>query len=79
MQKLILSCLFMCAGMIAIGQNEKPFPCGTPTAKDPWLSSFQKRLPVLERRSDTLIYVPMTIHNVGKDDGTGFFRESAIL
>lgn len=79
MQKLILSCLLICAGMIAIGQSDKPFPCGTPTVKDPWLSSFQKRLPVLEGRSDTLIYVPMTIHNVGKDDGSGFFRESAIL
>jgi hypothetical protein len=61
------------------GQGEKPFPCGTPPHKDVWLTHFQQfELPKmrLQQRSDTLIYVPLTIHLVGKDDGTGLFKET---
>lgn len=79
MRVIQLLILFALMNIALQAQEEKPFPCGTAPVKDPWLSEFQQRLPTLSKRSDTLIFVPVSIHNVGKDDGTGFFRMSALL
>lgn len=70
----------MLTATFSLAQSEKPFPCGTLPIKDPWLSEFQLKLPdLLEDRTDSLIYVPLSIHIVGNDDGTGYFRVSNIL
>lgn len=56
--------------------------CGTEPYKDPWLTEFQKRLDgslTFRGSSDTVLYVPMTIHMVGNDRGTGYFPISRLL
>lgn len=53
-------------------------PCGTIPLKDPWLHTFQQKIPTLQARTDSTIYIPLSIHNVGKDDATGHLKESSI-
>ena len=55
--------------------------CGTEPYKDPWLTSFQKRIDLLDRfeSNDTLLRVPMVVHVLGNDDGSGYFPVSRIL
>ncbi len=56
-------------------------PCGT-TGKTPWLEWYQQHRNELaqERGTDTAwLYVPMTLHLVGTDNGSGYFKlEQAI-
>jgi hypothetical protein len=50
-------------------------PCGTPKEKSEWLRYYQSHLEEFPQRNDdtSWIYVPMTIHILGNDDGTGYF------
>jgi len=56
-------------------------PCGTSPYKDPWLKAYQQRPPTAQSRSnqDSTIYIPMTVHSVGEDDGDGHFGTLNIL
>lgn len=77
----LLTLIIFLVGSSLSGQGEKPFPCGTLPHKDAWLTHFQQfELPLLrlQKRSDTLLYIPLTIHLVGKDDGSGIFRKSSL-
>ena len=57
----------------AFGQSLQP--CGTPAYKDPWLKTYQQRSPEAQVRSnqDSILYLPMTVHSIGEDDGDGHF------
>jgi len=56
-------------------------PCGTPAYKDPWLKTYQQRSPEAQVRSnqDSILYLPMTVHSIGEDDGDGHFGTVKIL
>ncbi len=50
-------------------------PCGTPAIKSSWLTKFQQNpdnyaLP----EDDTILYVPMTVHLLGLDNGVGYYK-----
>jgi hypothetical protein len=47
--------------------------CATPPGKSEWLESYQRNPENYAVRSDELLYIPMTIHLVGTDEGSGFF------
>lgn len=51
---------------------QAPSSCGTPTIKSSWLKQYQQRsatsLKGLDKDS-SLLYIPMTVHNVGTDEG----------
>ena len=49
-----------------------PSGCGTPTIKSNWLQQYQQRPNTLRKglEEDTArLYIPMTLHNVGNDEG----------
>lgn len=54
---------------------QTPNPCGTPAEKSAWLQYYQAHLDEFAQRNDdtSWLYVPMTVHLLGTDDGTGYF------
>ncbi|MFK7934245.1 MAG: zinc-dependent metalloprotease [Saprospiraceae bacterium] len=48
-------------------------PCGTPAEKSPWLIKYQKSPDQYFKNGNETIYVPLTVHIVGTDAGTGYF------
>ena len=54
-------------------------PCGTPIGKSPWLKAFQQRPQLYFKQQDTLLYIPITIHSVADDDGSGHFGTANLL
>lgn len=55
-----------------------PLPCGSNSGRSPWLKAYQKQPQAFLRSSDTIIYVPLTIHLLGTDQGSGFFSMSRL-
>jgi hypothetical protein len=59
-------------------QENWPAPCGTPPGKTAWLKKYQQNPQAHFRNNDTLLYVPITVHLVGSDAGTGHFNLSRL-
>lgn len=72
----VFSFLFF-ANTITTAQT--PHPCGTAPIKTEWLKNYQKNLQAYRTATDTLLVVPMTIHSVGFDSGSGHFPTNRIL
>ena len=74
---ITLVSLFLTTGMLN-AQNNTNW-CGT-TGKSPWLDWYHANKHTFPESSDTnWLYVPVTLHIVGTDQGSGYFRlESAI-
>ena len=70
-----LTILFMASSLQA---QQDLFPCGTREGKVKWLEAYQLNPSAYPESNDTL-YVPLTIHLVGKSDGTGFMSERTLL
>lgn len=54
-------------------------PCGTPSHKSAWLKKYQLAPQDFSKMEDTIIYVPLTIHLVGTDEGIGFFSPAKLM
>lgn len=66
---------FLLSGLFAFGQETAPLNyCGY-TGFSPWLDWYQRNSALYDRDGlDTAwLYVPITLHIVGKDDGSGYF------
>lgn len=59
-------------------QHEDFHPCGTVDGKVDWLKMYQANKANYRFGSDTL-YVPLTIHIVGTDIGTGYYSVDRLL
>ncbi len=70
MKKIIL---FFFTSFIWVSTFAQTHYCGTPAGKSKWLKEYQKNPVVYDRANDSLLWVPMTIHIVGTDQGTGYF------
>ncbi|MEY3053320.1 MAG: hypothetical protein RLY31_3105 [Bacteroidota bacterium] len=53
-------------------------PCGNGGGKVAWLKQYQSETAAFPRTEDTLS-VPVTVHVVGTNDGTGFFSEVGVF
>ncbi len=73
---LILSFIFI--STIVFSQNEY-LPCGTAPIKSEWLQKYQQNPDAFSKDMDTVIYVPLSIHIVGSDQGAGYFPVSKTL
>ncbi|MFK8104962.1 MAG: T9SS type A sorting domain-containing protein [Saprospiraceae bacterium] len=71
---LLLTLLFLGAYVLDAQTKEDFHPCGTLHGKSDWLKRYQQQPQQLKYRSgsDTL-FVPLTMHIVGSDDGAGYF------
>jgi len=47
--------------------------CATPPEKSEWLKAYQRSPEAYAVRSDEQQFIPLTIHLVGTDEGSGFF------
>lgn len=54
-------------------------PCGTPSYRSKWLKEYQANPAVYETKDDEILYVPLTIHLLGWDNGTGYFSVPRLL
>ena len=76
-----LCCLF-CFQVIS-AQQELVAPCGTSddVTTDHWLREFQQNPNSFRdlRSNNQMLYIPMTVHVVGTDNGQGFFPEQSIF
>lgn len=53
--------------------------CATIDEDDKWLKTYQQQPHLYEKGGNELIYIPMTIHLVGTDEGKGFFTVRDLL
>nr|NJM01544.1 T9SS type A sorting domain-containing protein [Desulfobacula sp.] len=47
--------------------------CATPDEDNKWLRTYQEQPHLYEKGNNELVYIPMTIHLLGTDEGQGFF------
>jgi len=53
--------------------------CGVQMGRSEWLQKYQSSPELYRKGSDTVLYVPLTIHIVGDDNGNGYFSRGALL
>jgi len=75
---LLTSCCFFFLTSTIAQQENWPEPCGTPPGKTAWLKKYQQNPQAYQRNNDTTLYVPITVHLVGTDEGSGFFSTSRV-
>jgi len=71
-----LSILFLLFSIFSYAQTNY---CATPPTEDKWLETYQQQPHLYEKGGNELIYIPMTIHLVGNDEGKGYFPISDLL
>lgn len=66
---------------LLLGQSKQDLrPCGTTEGRSAWLKKYQKNPGNYEKGADsTILYIPLTIHNVGTDVGTAYFKNRSLL
>lgn len=75
-QLLLVLTVFLFSGSI-IGQELAP--CGSMHGPSKWLKQYQQNPQVFSPENDSLLYVPLSIHIVGTDNGTGYYSMKALL
>lgn len=65
---LVLNCL--CFHVINAQQLA---PCGTIDHKSDWLRKYQAAPDTYDKNTGTILYVPMTLHVLGDNSGSGYF------
>lgn len=53
-------------------------PCGTNLGVSPWLRDFQSRINS-SSRTEELMYLPLQVHVVGTDQGSGYMSKKAVF
>jgi hypothetical protein len=61
------------------GQSGDINPCGTVGGRSAWLKKYQIQPEAYPKMNDTILYVPLTIHQVGADNGGGYFSTPRLL
>lgn len=79
MKKIITFLVFaFAAGLGGQAQAQQAY-CGTPAYKSEWLERYQQNPQVVNRSMMDTLYVPMTIHIVGTNNGTGYYPVKSLL
>lgn len=75
---LLFAVFFFPAAFIVHGQVNHLQPCGTTDGRVQWLQDYQKN-PGVYPRSNDVLYVPVTVHIVGDNNGNGYFARWGVL
>jgi hypothetical protein len=69
------SFLFVCS--VVFGQSNKMdyHPCGTPAFQTDFTRAYENGKVSSFFKADSTIYLPLTVHIVGTDDGAGYFEQ----
>lgn len=78
MKKILGFILLQLCVAVTVLQAQGNGVCGTPTTPSKWTEDYLSNRGAYPK-SDELIYVPLTIHIVGKDDGSGYIRVKSVL
>ena len=78
MKTNLLLIIFLFIGVFLSAQ-ESINPCGTISGRSDWLKKYQANPEFYQRDNDTILYVPLTIHLVGSNSGSGFFSRSSLI
>jgi len=76
---LLVFMIFSHLGLYAQNGDADTKPCGTVSGRSAWLKKYQLQPELYEKNTDTLLYVPLTIHLLGTDEGVGFFSINSLL
>ncbi len=80
MKRIFIAALLFTAASIGLfAQQPGLAPCGTAPQRSEWLREFQQRPTVLKRSMMDTLYVALTLHVVGRDDGSGYIRDERLL
>lgn len=80
MKKTLTALTFLlsfCLQIVAQTSNQ-PFFCSTPPEKSEWLTKFQEN-PEAYPKSDEVLYIPLTVHLVGSNDGDAYLPFQMLL
>jgi hypothetical protein len=75
-QLLLTACALFLTSSLAFSQADNW--CGTPDYTNEWLEKYQDN-PNLFEKSDELLYIPLTIHITGSDNGGGYLPIKDVL
>ena len=75
---LLLLSFFVFTGTLLAQTSYDVHPCGTAPEKTEWLKKYQANRDAFPKSDETLL-IPVTIHIVGKESGTGFFQVDNVL
>ena len=76
---MFLTIICCCLYSVTVAQDTTPFPCGTVAEKSKWLAEYQRSPHQYRSGSDTVLYVPMTVHIVGSTNGLGYYSYTNML
>ena len=77
---LAIATLLLFQGLVlAQNPDNEHLPCGTPSGISPWLEQFVAQGIPAVRTADTLLMVPLGVHVVGRDDGSGYLAEQDVI
>lgn len=77
MKKLVTTALFACSSVLAFAQSSPlgESSCGTITTPEELQDVYDfVKTPQASRKTTATDTIPLTIHIVGKDDGTGYYK-----
>ena len=77
--QLVLLSLCLTFFQLSAQQQSELGPCGTQQGRSKWLKTYQQNPASFAKGGDTTVYIPLTIHLVGTDDGLGYFPQSELL
>lgn len=74
---LALGLIFMTG---AYAQEEQPLRyCGVQMGRSAWLVKYQAAPHAYPKGPDTILYIPLTIHIVGNDNGAGYYAMNSLI
>lgn len=76
LRTLLLLC---CLGWAVQASAQAPHPCGTVEGRSEWLKKYQQRPHEYRKDMDSVIFIPLTIHLLGSDNGLGYFPPSQLV
>jgi hypothetical protein len=75
---IIFSFLFLFPEVQLTAQDQTLNPCGTDLGISSWLRDFQSRIHSTSR-TDGIVYVPLQIHILGTDQGSGYMQYNTVM
>lgn len=77
--RLSLLAILCCCFVIAAAQDQPLHACGTYQGRSAWLQEYQAAPQAYYKGGDTTMYVAMTIHIIGTDQGNGYFNRNTLI
>ena len=75
----IILALVLLVPTLLQAQQQNFHPCGTPPVKSDWLKDYQRHPHHYRTGADTVLYMPLSIHVLGNDNGSGYTSVMQLL